>query len=77
MWLLGELHLKHSFMDFMDSRRLRDALWDEHGEKVNLKKVPKSPYRVSSGGRLNLSSRYDRWPSRRVWAERFRQMVVA
>ena len=36
MRLLDELHLKHPFMG---SRRLRDALWDEHGEKVNRKKV--------------------------------------
>jgi putative transposase len=36
MRLLDELHLNHPFMG---SRRLRDALWDEHGEKVNRKKV--------------------------------------
>ena len=36
MRLLDELHLKYPFMG---SRRLRDALFDEHGMRVNRKKV--------------------------------------
>jgi len=36
MRLLDELHLNYPFMG---SRGLRDALWDEHEEKVNRKKV--------------------------------------